>query len=62
MSLESEQHINGLLGSSVKKEKDEPLFLELTLRGYDLTKFRDKETRKRDFLYRDTVSVSISKQ
>jgi len=38
MSLESELHINGLLGSALKKEKDETLFLELALRGYDLSK------------------------
>ena len=45
MSLESELDINGLLGSSLKKEKDETLFLELALRGYDLTSLReDTET------------------
>ena len=44
MSLESELHINGLLGSSLKKEKDETLFLELARRGYDLSKLRDEET------------------
>ena len=38
MSLESELHITGLLGSALKKEKDETLFLELALRGYDLSK------------------------
>ena len=43
MSLESELHINGLLGSSLKKEADEALFLELALRGYDLSKLRDEE-------------------
>ena len=34
----------GLLGSSLKKEADETLFLELALRGYDLSKLREKET------------------
>ena len=38
MSLESDLHSNGFLGSSLKKEKDETLFLELALRGYDLSK------------------------
>ena len=33
-----------LLGSSLKKEADETLFLELALRGYDLSKLRDAET------------------
>ena len=28
-------------GSSVKKETDETLFLELALRGYDLSKLRE---------------------
>ena len=35
---------NGLLGSSLKKEADETLFLELALRGYDLSRLRDNET------------------
>jgi len=30
-----------LLGSAIKKEKDETLFLELTLRGYDLSRLRE---------------------
>ena len=29
---------------SLKKEADETLFLELALRGYDLSKLRDGET------------------
>ena len=33
-----------LLGSAIKKEKDETLFLELALRGYDLSSLRDEET------------------
>ena len=41
MSLESELHINGILGSSVKKETDATLFLELARRGYDLSSLRE---------------------
>ena len=33
-----------LLGSSLKLEADGTLFLELALRGYDLSKLRDEET------------------
>ena len=33
-----------LLGSSLKKEADETLFLELALRGYDLSSLRDNPT------------------
>ena len=40
MSLDSELHEIYLLGSSIKKEADETLFLELALRGYDLSKLR----------------------
>ena len=41
MSLESELHTTTLLGSSLKKEADETLFLELALRGYDLASLRE---------------------
>ena len=41
MSIESEIDINGLLGSSLKKEADEALFLELARRGYDLSSLRE---------------------
>ena len=51
MSLESELHTSFLLGSSLKKETDETLFLELALRGYDLAKLREIDT--------DTADVSI---
>ena len=44
MSVDSELHTITLLGSSLKKEADETLFLELALRGYDLRKLRDDET------------------
>ena len=40
MALDAEQQIDDLLGSSLKKQKDEALFLELALRGYDLTSLR----------------------
>ena len=43
MSLESELDIKGFLGGALKKEKDETLFLELALRGYDLSSLRDNE-------------------
>ena len=41
MSLDAELHERGLLGSSLKNTKDETLFLELALRGYDLSKLRE---------------------
>ena len=41
MAVSGELHITTLLGSSLKKEADETLFLELALRGYDLSKLRD---------------------
>ena len=41
MSLDGELHRIGILGSSLKKEADATLFLELALRGYDLSKLRD---------------------
>ena len=44
MSLESELHTTTLLGSSLKLEADETLFLELALRGYDLASLRENET------------------
>ena len=37
-------HRSTLLGMSLKKEADETLFLELALRGYDLSKLRDEQT------------------
>ena len=45
MAVSDELHRTPLLGSSLKKEADETLFLELALRGYDLSKLRnDHET------------------
>ena len=43
MSLDSELHEMGLLGSSLKKTPNETLLLELALRGYDLSSLREKE-------------------
>ena len=39
----SELHRIHLLGSSLKKEADETLFLELALRGYDLSRHREND-------------------
>ena len=49
MAVSGELHItfiltSTLLGSSLKKEADETLFLELELRGYDLSSLRDNPT------------------
>ena len=41
MAVESELAQMHLLGSAIKKEKDETLFLELALRGYDLSRLRE---------------------
>ena len=41
MAVSGELHISGLLGSSLKKEADETLFLELALRGYDLSSLQE---------------------
>lgn len=46
MALATESYRTGLLGSSLKKEKDETLILELTLRGYDLSKPLREETEE----------------
>ena len=37
-------HKTSILSISLKKEADETLFLELALRGYDLSRLRDEET------------------
>ena len=44
MAVSSDLHRTTLLGMSLKKEADETLFLELALRGYDLSKLREGET------------------
>lgn len=41
ISVLSELHTTTLLGSSLKLEADETLFLELALRGYDLSRLRE---------------------
>ena len=41
MAVSGELHTTTLLGSSLKKEADETLFLELALRGYDLASLRE---------------------
>ena len=44
MAVGDELHGTTLLGSSLKSTADETLFLELALRGYDLSSLRDEET------------------
>ena len=51
MSLDGELHESNLLsgsfrflGAELKATTDETLFLELALRGYDLSKLRDEQT------------------
>ena len=41
MAVSGDLHTTTLLGSSLKKEADETLFLELALRGYDLSSLRE---------------------
>ena len=41
MAVSGELHITGILSSSLKETADETLFLELALRGYDLSRLRD---------------------
>ena len=45
MAVSGELHITGILGSSLKKVADETLFLELALRGHDLSSLREKKER-----------------
>ena len=49
MSLDGELHESGLLAT-----KDETLFLELALRGYDLSKLRNEETTAKARLHDDS--------
>ena len=44
MAVSDELHEIPILSSSLKKQTDETLFLELARRGYDLSKLRDEET------------------
>ena len=46
MSLDSELHERGLLGSSLKSTADETLLLELALRGYDLSSLRENDEKE----------------
>ena len=43
MAVSSELHITPLLSSSLKKEADETLFLELARRGYDPSRLQDED-------------------
>ena len=42
---DSELHTITLLGSSLKKETDDTLFMELALRGYNLSRLRDTDEK-----------------
>ena len=44
MAVDSQPYRTSLLSGSLKLEADETLFLELALRGYNLSKLRDEET------------------
>ena len=44
MAVSTELHISTLLGSSIKNTSDEALFLELAMRGYDLTQLKEDKT------------------
>ena len=46
MAVSTELHISTLLGSSIKATSDEALFLELAMRGYDLTQLKESETHR----------------
>ena len=46
MAVAGELDVPDFLGGSLKKEKDETLFLELALRGYDLSSLRDEGPAK----------------
>ena len=50
MSLDAELHETSFLGSSIKMTADETLFLELALRGYDLSKLRDPDENTTDIV------------
>ena len=46
MAVSTELHITNLLGSSIRATSDEALFLELAMRGYDLTQLKESETHR----------------
>ena len=50
MAVTGELHITGILGSSLKNSSDESLFLELGLRGYNLSKLRNHEETTAEIL------------
>ena len=50
MAVSGELHEISLLGSSLKNNSDEILFLELALRGYDLSKLRNNEETTAEIL------------
>ena len=50
MAVSGELHETMLLGSSIKKETDEALFLELAHRGYNLSKLRKNEETTAEIL------------
>ena len=50
MALGSEPYRTALLSGSLKKEADETLFLELALRGYDLSSLRDNDAQSAEII------------
>ena len=46
MAINSQLHISNLLGSSIKAASDEALFLELAMRGYELTQLKENDTQR----------------
>ena len=50
MAVTGELHETGILGSSLKNSSDESLFLELGLRGYNLSKLRNHEETTAEIL------------
>ena len=50
MAVSGQLPITTLLGSSLKNDADEALFLELALRGYDLSKLRDNDETTAEIL------------
>ena len=60
MSLESEMHINGLLGSSVKKETDATLFLELARRGVRSLQIARKRNHSRNYQNRISSETGVT--
>ena len=59
MSLDSELHETSFLGSSLKETADETLFLELALRGYDLSRLRDDTEKDTPPTEAEIVKIAI---